>query len=1304
MRLGRLLITVVLLALAGRTFADNLSVETVVMGAGETKEVAIVLNNPNKQYVAFQFEVVLPDGITFALNDKGKPIVSLDANRADDHSLNVKDLGNNTYRLLAFSMTNAAFAGTNGALVNMTLKTAADITAGAKTVSITGQTFTEASAAQVKWSDMSFTVQVLSAVTIKADDKTMVYGEENPEWTYTVTNGQVYGDGTPVVNCAATATSPAGSYDITVEKGTVQNPTMLTKGTLTITKAPLTVTAGSYTMKQGDQLPSFEVSYEGFKNGETASVLSTQPTITCAATSASEPGTYDITVSGAEAANYEISYVKGTLTVTAADPVTVTAKSYTITYGDALPTFEFESTGVALIGTPEISCEATSTSPVGTYPITISKGSVTNYNDSYVNGTLTITKAPLTITAKSYTKKQGEDNPTFEVEYSGFKNGETASVLTTKPTMTTTATSASEPGTYEITVSGAEAGNYDISYVKGTLTVVAADALVVTANSYTITYGDALPKFEYTSSGAAINGTPTITCTATATSPVGTYPITISKGSVTNYNDSYVNGTLTITKAPLTITAKSYTQKQGEKNPTFEVEYSGFKNGETASVLSTQPTVTCAATSASEPGTYEITVSGAEAGNYDISYVKGTLTVVAADALVVTANSYTITYGDALPTFEYTSSGAAISGTPTITCEATASSPVGTYPITISKGSVTNYNDSYVNGTLTITKAPLTITAKSYTKKQGDENPTFEVEYSGFKNNETASVLSTQPTISCSATKASAPGSYDITVSGVVAQNYDITYIKGTLTVVAADGVVVTAKSYTREYGESNPTFEYDAVGAELNGTPEISCEATATSPVGTYPITISKGSVSNYNDSYVNGILTITKAPLTIKAENYTIEQGEDLPNFAVSYEGFKNNETENVLSELPTVSCSASSASGPGEYTINVSGAKAQNYEITYEAGTLTITTASPVTVTAKSYSREYGEENPRFEYDVEGATLDGEPEISCEATPTSPVGTYPIVIKKGSVTNGNDLYVNGTLTITKAPLTIKAKSYTKKQGEENPTLEVEYSGFKNNETESVLTTKPTVKTMATKTSATGTYDITVSGASAANYEISYVKGTLTVVAAEDVIITARNYTRVYGEENPEFEYDAVGAELNGEPELSCAATATSPVGTYPIVVKDGSVTNYNAKYVNGTLTIVQAPLIVKANSYMKKQGEDNPAFEIVYEGWKLQDTESVLLKKPVAITTATKDSPSGVYDIAIIGGNAQNYELIYISGKLTVVDTNSINGAALNDKGQMINDEWYDLNGRRISQPKKGVNIHRVSNGKAKVFVIK
>ena len=440
-------------------------------------------------------------------------------------------------------------------------------------------------------------------------------------------------------------------------------------------------------------------------------------------------------------------------------------------------------------GTPSLTCAATATSPVGDYPIVIAKGTVTNYNDTYVNGKLTVTKAPLTITAKNYAIKQGDALPTFEIEYSGFKNGETASVLATQPTITCSASSSSAPGTYDIVVSGADAANYSITYVKGTLTITQADEVVVAAYSFVRLYGDANPPFGYFTFGAALSGEPSIACEATATSPVGEYDIVPSKGTITNYNVTYVNGELMILQAPLTITAKSYTLKQGEAMPTFEVEYSGFKNDETKAVLATQPTISCCATSASAPGTYDIVVSGADATNYDIAYVKGTLTITQADPVTITAKSYTIQYGDELPAFEFTSEGAALEGKPAITCEATTTSAVGTYPIVITKGSVTNYNTTFVSGTLTIKKAPLTITAKSCTIKQGEALPTFEATYEGFKNNETSQVLTKQPAITTTATSSSEPGEYDITISGAEAQNYDISYVAGKLTITASDGI-----------------------------------------------------------------------------------------------------------------------------------------------------------------------------------------------------------------------------------------------------------------------------------------------------------------------------------------------------------------------------------------------------------------------------------------------------------------------------------------------------------------------------------
>ena len=1106
------------------------------------------------------------------------------------------------------------------------------------------------------WRNFRTIIEYDPSFTLTANDLKMEYGDAVPAFTYT-TEGETF-RGTPQFTCEATSASPVGTYPIVVGRGTIDNEHgTYVNGTLTIEKAPLTITAKNYAIKQGDALPTFEIEYSGFKNEESLSVLTTKSSITCNATSESEPGTYDIIVSGAAAQNYSFTYVKGTLTITQANPVTITAKSYSRQYGDANPAFEYTSSGAALSGTPSITCEATATSPVGEYDIVVSKGSVTNYNDTYVNGKLTVTKAPLTITAKNYAIKQGDALPTFEAEYSGFKNSETSSVLATQPTITCNATSASEPGTYDIIVSGAAATNYDITYVKGTLTITQADEVVVAANSYIRLYGDANPTFGYFSFGTTLSGEPDITCEATATSPVGEYDIVPSKGTITNYNVTYVNGKLIIGKTPLTITAKSYTIRQGEALPSFEAEYSGFKNDETSQVLAKQPSITTTATSASEPGTYDIVVSGADATNYDITYVKGTLTITQADPVTVVAKSYTRQYGEANPAFEYTSSGAALSGTPSITCEATVTSPVGEYDIVVSKGSVTNYNDTYVNGKLTIEKAPLTITAKSYSIKQGETLPTFEIEYSGFKNSETSSVLTTKPTITCTATSASEPGTYDIIVSGATAANYDITYVKGTLTITDADKIVIAANSYCRLYGDANPTFGYVAFGTTLSGEPDITCEATATSPVDEYDIVASKGTVTNYNDTYVNGKLIIIKAPLTITAKNYTIKQGETLPTFEATYEGFKNSETSQVMTTQPTITTTATSASEPGTYDIVVSGAAATNYDITYVKGTLTIIQADPVTITAKSYTIHYGDELPTFEFTSKGATLKGTPAITCEATKTSAVDTYPIVITKGSVTNYNTTFVNGKLAIIKAPLTITAKSYTIKQGETLPTFEADYIGFKNSETSSVLTTQPIITTTATSSSAPGTYDIIVSGADAANYSITYVKGTLTITEAGKVAVAAYSFVRLYGDANPPFGYYSFGASLIGTPSITCTATATSPVGEYDIVTSQGSVTNNNVVYVNGKLAIIEAPLTITAKSYTIKQGETLPTFEADYNGFKNSETSSVLATQPTITCNATSASEPGTYDIVVSGAAATNYDITYVKGTLTITQADPV-----------------------------------------------
>ena len=1381
-------------------FADinKLELQDISIESGSTEVVLPVFLMNENEISGFQCDLYLPEGVEVAKDGDDDFIIDVARTTLKRHSVNARLLPDGVFRIVCSSMKNSTFSGNSGIVLNITLKVKVDKSAGTYDMALKNVVLTGPAAERYTSDDVSakLTINGVSPIIVKAKSCSRTYGDNNPTFEYSVEGGTL--DGEPEIICEATTTSPVGVYPISIKKGSIKNNNVtLSAGTLTITKAPLTVSVGNYGKKQGEANPEFKLSYNGFKNNETDAVLKTKPTVTTTVTESSAPGEYEIVVSGGEADNYSFAYNNGKLTVAEADAIVITAKSYTRVYGDANPTFEYVVEGGTLDGEPVISCEAATTSNVGEYSINISKGSIKNYNVTLINGSLSIHKAPLTITAKSYTIKQGETLPSYEAEYNGFKNNETNEVLTKKPSISCSATSSDVLGKFDILINGAEAENYEISYVKGTLTISEANPVKVTAKSYIRKYGDSNPTFEYTVEGAALDGEPDIECEATVKSPVGNYPIVISKGLVSNYNDSYVNGTLTVTKAPLTITAKSYTIKQGEALPTFEVEYNGLKNDETNSVLTSQPTITCSASSFSDPGTYDIIVSGAEADNYEISYEKGTLNIEMPNPIVITAVMCTREYGDANPKFDYTVEGGTLEGEPEIICEATATSPIGQYPIKITKGSIKNYNIKLIEGILTITKAPLNVSVDNYDKRRGEANPEFIIKYKGFKNNENEDILKVKPTVTTDATEESAPGEYDIIINGGEADNYTLIYSKGKLTILDWDPIIISGKIYTREYGESNPEFEYIVESGILDGEPEVICEADAASPVGEYPITIMKGSIQDEDVTFNAGKLIITPAPLTVSVGNYSKKKGESNPEFTINYKGFKNNENEDILKVKPMVTTTASMSSEPGVYDLVVSGGEAENYNLSYVNGKLsvllpynnvlslsdinmplgnteailsillsnetdisgfqcdlylpngievaknetgdykievlrsngkhevlprqlsdgafrilcgsleneifsgnsgavlqltlnvesnyaagkyeiglrniiltdpevnrytsddtssTLSISAPVIITAKSYTREYGESNPTFEYSSEGAALEGTPEISCEATSTSPVGTYPIVINKGSVTNYNDTYVNGVLTITKAPLTITAKSYTMKQGDAMPTFEAEYGGFKNNESKDVLTKQASFSCVATSSSAPGKYDIEVSGAEAQNYEISYNKGTLTIIDADLVTVTANSYTIAYGDAIPELGFTSSGAALNGKPAISCEATSTSPVGEYPIIIKKGSVTNYNDTYVNGVLTITKAPLTITAGTYTKKQYEPMPEFSVSFEGFKNNETEEVLTKQPTFSCEANEDSEPGVYDIVVSGAEAQNYEMKYIVGKLTVTEPDS------------------------------------------------
>lgn len=250
----------------------------------------------------------------------------------------------------------------------------------------------------------------------------------------------------------------------------------------------------------------------------------------------------------------------------------------------------------------------------------------------------------------------------------------------------------------------------------------------------------------------------------------------------------------------------------------------------------------------------------------------------------------------------------------------------------------------------TIKPASLSLAVNDCEREYGDANPQFSSVMTGFVEGENTETLNLIPTYSCEANELSNVGNYRI-LATVNPANYEVTYSYGTLSVKKAP-IQIAVKNCSRIYGDQNPNFEYSYSGLKNNETaPQwitpLTVETTATkeSPCGVYEVSVKNGEAKNYDIvKYTSGELTITKRDLTVRVNDCERLYGEDNPQFLLSYIGFVNNDDATVFISTPTITCSATKESDAGTYAIVPSGGSAENYNLIYKEGTLTI---KPLTI---------------------------------------------------------------------------------------------------------------------------------------------------------------------------------------------------------------------------------------------------------------------------------------------------------------------------------------------------------------------
>ena len=656
-----------------------------------------------------------------------------------------------------------------------------------------------------------------------------------------------------VVGGVATASFPnvldnVGGYTMQVNySGSTSVTAAATTATVTVTAAPLTITAAAKSKVYGTPDPALTYSItigQLFGSDAITGALVRDPGIH-ANTYAIKQGTLGVS------SNYGLTFVGANFTITPA-PVTVRADSQVKTFGATDPAFTYQIVSGALVPGDQFAgtLSRDAGEAIGSYLIT--QGTLTlgpNYTLTYQPGTLDITIAAIFVTAHPLQKVYGDPDPVLTYNYTpALPPGVSFSgALTREP--------GNNTGNYQIQLGTlALPAGFQVVYFSETFSINQRPATVF-AGSGTKVFGASDPAIAVTSTGFLPGETFALSVSRDAGENVGTYgthPAASGPG-LGNYNVSYVPGLFNITRATVQVSANAKSITYGDAAPFFDFTYGPFPGNYTTANVTATPIcgVNRPHTAA---GSYDIVCAfGAIDSNVDFAYVPAAFTVGAKPATLDVSNA-TRVYGQGNPVFSATPSGLVGADTLNYTLGTTAGlhSNVGSYPITATLGTNSNYSVTVHDGSLSITPAPATVTANAQSKVYGSADPVFTYTTTGMLAGDT---------LSGAATRAAGNnvGTYAITQGTLANPNYTIAFVGSNLA-ITPKAATLTANNAQKLSGESDPPLTTTPSGFVTGDAVTFSATRAAGEAIGTYTITpkVTGASAGNYTVTLVNGIFTI--------------------------------------------------------------------------------------------------------------------------------------------------------------------------------------------------------------------------------------------------------------------------------------------------------------------------------------------------------------------------------------------------------------------------------------------------------------
>jgi len=761
------------------------------------------------------------------------------------------------------------------------------------------------------------TIVVMPAsLKVTAANASRPFGTTNPIFTGTIV-GATNGDNIPVTySCAANVGSLTGTYPIIPSLNATNYTVNLVNGMLTVGQAvPVVTWTNPVPITYGTSLTSNQLNATANVAGSFA-YTPTNGTVLNAGTNI-----LSVVFAPLDAQDYSVTTNTVGLIVSPAS-LTVTAANASRPFGTTNPTFTGTIVGATNGDNIPVtySCAANTASPDGTYSIIPTLNvPQTNYSVNIVNGTLAVGKTFPLITWT---------NPVPITYGTALTSNQLNAIANISGNFTYTPSSGTvlnaETNTLSVGFTPADTADY-VSITNTVALVVSPASLTVTASNASRAYGVSNPTFAGTVVGAT-NGDAFVvnySCSATASSPAGTYAIVPSLNSpATNYSVNFVNGVLTVGQAlpivtwtnPVSIiysTALTTNQLNATANVAGSFAYAPT-NG---TVLNT--------------GTNVLSVVFAPLDTQDYTSTTNTVALVVSPAsLTVTAADANRPFGTTNPIFTGTISGATNGDTFVVnySYSATASSPAGTYAIVPSfNAPATNYSVNFVNGTLTINQADPIVTWT---------NPVpivYGTVLTSNQLNATANVPGDFTYIPTNSTALNS-GTNTLVVVFTPVDNADYATATNTVALIVTPApLTITASNAARPYESTNPAFGGTIIGLTNgdNFLATYSCSASPDSPAGVYPIVPSlAGAATNYTVNLVNGELTIGDAApvITVQPISHTVSSnnaatlviaatGSPSPQYEWYFNGAFTGATNSVLS-IPNFRCT-----NEGTYTVVVS-----------------------------------------------------------------------------------------------------------------------------------------------------------------------------------------------------------------------------------------------------------------------------------------------------------------------------------------------------------------------------------------------